>query len=77
MVTIVVSEETGAVSICVDGKIELNLDEEEFRERLEDIFLSDRDVENDEEENAEEVVREELDAQDGLAPGGDRSLVSD
>ena len=76
-VTIVVSEETGAVSICVDGKIELNLDEEEFRERLEDIFLSDRDVENDEEENAEEVVREELDAQDGLAPGGDRSLVSD
>ncbi|MBJ06616.1 MAG: TIGR00159 family protein [Verrucomicrobiaceae bacterium] len=76
-VTVVVSEETGAVSICVDGKIERNLDEEEFRERLEEIFLSDCDTENDEEENAEEVVREELDAQDGLSPGGDRALVSD
>ncbi len=76
-VTIVVSEETGAVSVCVDGKIEYNLQEEEFRARLEEIFLSDREGDSDEEENAEEVVPEELDAQDGLATGSDRTLVSD
>lgn len=70
-VTIVVSEETGAVAICVDGKIERNLSDDEFRERLEELFLSD------DETDTEEVVREELDSKDSLAPAGDRSLVSD
>lgn len=69
-VTVVVSEETGAVSLCVDGRIERNLEEEEFHQRLEEIFLSD-------EADAEEVVREELDSEDRLAPASDRSLVSD
>ena len=76
-VTIVVSEETGAVSLCLDGKIERNLDEDEFRQRLEEIFLSDeREVEHDE-KDTEEVVREELDTENSIAPGGDRTLVSD
>ena len=70
-VTIVVSEETGAVSICQNGKIERNLDDDEFRKRLEEIFLSD------EQEVDEEVVREELDPENSVAPSGDRSLVSD
>jgi diadenylate cyclase len=70
-VTIVVSEETGSVSICMDGKIERNLSDDEFRERLEEIFLSD-DL-----QDTEEVVREELDSEDRVAPAGDRSLVSD
>lgn len=70
-VTIAVSEETGAVSICVDGKIERNLDEDEFHKRLEEIFLSD------EQDDSEEVVREELDTENSVAPGSDRPLVSD
>ncbi len=76
-VTIVVSEETGAVSICVDGRIERNMDEDEFRDRLEEIFLSDREGDSDEQEATEEVVPEQLDTQDSVAPGSDRSLVSD
>ncbi|MDE0594639.1 MAG: diadenylate cyclase CdaA [Akkermansiaceae bacterium] len=70
-VTIVVSEETGAVSICIDGKIERNMGDDEFRKRLEEIFLSD------EQEDTEEMVREKLDAENSIAPGGDRTLVSD
>ncbi len=69
-VAIVVSEETGAISICKEGKIDRNLSEEEFRSRLAEIFLSD-------EQAAEEVVREELAGKDSVAAAGDRSLVSD
>ena len=76
-VTIVVSEETGAVSLCMDGEIERNLKEDEFRERLEEIFLSDREADSDKEESAEELVPEQLDTQDSFASAGDRSLVSD
>ena len=76
-VSIVVSEETGAVSICVDGRIERNMDEEGFRDRLEEIFLSDREGDSNEQEATEEVVPEQLDTQDSVAPGSDRSLVSD
>jgi diadenylate cyclase len=76
-VTIVVSEETGAVSICVDGRIERNMDEDGFRDRLEEIFLSDREGDSDEQEATEEVVPEQLDTQESVAPGSERSLVSD
>ncbi|MEE2734474.1 MAG: diadenylate cyclase CdaA [Verrucomicrobiota bacterium] len=76
-VSIVVSEETGAVSICVDGRIERNMDEDGFRDRLEEIFLSDREGDSDEQDATEEVVPEQLDTQDSVAPGSDRSLVSD
>ena len=76
-VTIVVSEETGAVSICVDGKIERNLNEDGFRDRMEEIFLSNSEGESDEQEATEEVVPDELDTQDSVAPASDRSLVSD
>lgn len=69
-VTIVVSEETGAISICMDGSIERNLKEDEFRKRLEEIFLSD-------EQADEEMVGEELDAEDRVAATGERSMVSD
>ena len=76
-VTIVVSEETGSVSLCMDGKIERNLEEDDFRERLEEIFLSDREVDSNEEESAEELAPEQLDTQDSFASAGDRPLVSD
>lgn len=70
-VTVVVSEETGAVSICVDGKIERNMSDDEFRERLEELFL------HEDQETPEEVAGEQLDSEARLAPSGDRSLVSD
>jgi len=38
-VAVVVSEETGHISICVDGKLDRNLTEEEFRAKMEAIFL--------------------------------------
>ena len=67
---IAVGEETGAIAICKEGKIDRNLSEDEFRKRLAEIFLSD-------EQTAEEMVREELAGEDSVAPAGDRSLVSD
>ena len=76
-VTIVVSEENGQVSLCVDGKIERNLEEDEFRSRLEEIFLTDSEVKDNEEGLDEAVIREQLDSQDSVATAGDRSLVSD
>ena len=76
-VTIVVSEETGSVSICLDGRIEHNLEEGVFRNRLEEIFLIDSEVENDEEEPDEEIVREELDTEDSIPSGSDRPVVPD
>lgn len=39
---IVVSEETGQVSICHDGRIERNLGVENFRRRLNELLLPDR-----------------------------------
>jgi diadenylate cyclase len=69
-VAIVVSEETGSISIVVDGKIHRNLTEEEFREKLEDIFLTHG-------EATEEMAPEELDGEAGRTGSGDRDLVSD
>jgi diadenylate cyclase len=38
-VALVVSEETGALSLCHKGKLEHNLEPEEMRRRLQDIFM--------------------------------------
>jgi diadenylate cyclase len=69
-VAIVVSEETGAISILVDGKMLRDLSEADFRKNLEDIFLSHG-------QSSEEMVREELDVENGGSGSGDRDLVSD
>lgn len=69
-VTVVVSEETGGISICFEGKLERNLTEKQFRETLANIFLTG--VATYEDESAEK-----LDRQDPLAPSGGRDLVSD
>ncbi|MBR9758800.1 TIGR00159 family protein [bacterium] len=69
-VAIVVSEETGAISIIVDGKMLRDLSEADFRKKLEDIFLSHG-------QSSEEMVREELDVENGDSGSGDRDLVSD
>lgn len=69
-VAIIVSEETGAISVVVEGKIFRNLSEEEFREKLEDIFLTHG-------ETIEEMAPEELDGEDRRSGSRDSDLVSD
>jgi len=69
-VAVIVSEETGAISIVVDGKIYRNLTGEEFREKLEEIFITHG-------ETTEEMDPEELDGENRGSRSGDRDLVSD
>jgi diadenylate cyclase len=69
-VAVIVSEETGAISICMDGHLERNLGEEKFRKRMAEIFLATND-------NHEKGVSKEPDPQDRVAAAGDRDLVSD
>lgn len=69
-VAVIVSEETGAISLCMDGQLLRDLDEEEFDEKLGEIFLL--------EDTADEARTEkELDGEDRVAASGDRDLVSD
>jgi diadenylate cyclase len=53
-VTLVVSEETGIVSICHRGKIERNFDPESLKLRLSELFLQ----ENDENSDSEQLAGE-------------------
>lgn len=69
-VTIVVSEETGDISICLDGNLERDLTSDELRERLKQIFIP-----ND--EQSEKMDREQLDGEGRSSSAGDRDLVSD
>lgn len=69
-VAVIVSEETGAISICMDGHLERNLGEEKFRARMAEIFLA---TDN----NHEKGVSKEPDPEDRVSTSGDRDLVSD
>lgn len=69
-VAVVVSEETGQISICVDGVLERNLSQEDFRARMEAIFVP-------EENNDEEDAERELAGKAGDSNGRDSNLVSD
>lgn len=69
-VAVIVSEETGAISICIDGHLERNLVEERFRARMAEIFLS-------ENNNHEKGVSKEPSAESAVAAAGDRDLVPD
>ena len=69
---IVVSEETGSISICENGRLERNLTEKQFRERLSVIFFSNPNSEPNETETVEK-----LDRQDPLSPSSDRDMVPD
>ena len=66
-VAIVVSEETGSISMAINGDLKCNLTESEFREMLEEIFLPEQ-----KEDNAEETLDSE---NDSLDPS-DRDMVS-
>jgi diadenylate cyclase len=52
-IAVVVSEETGGISLAVDGKLERNLEKEEFRERLNELLLNQENEEVEETEDAE------------------------
>lgn len=70
-VVVVVSEETGSISICIDGALQRNLTEKQFRETLAKIFIP-TNAPSDETETDEKLGRE-----DPVAPARDRDLVSD
>lgn len=67
---VIVSEETGTISLCENGHLDRGLSESDFRKKLAEIFFSSKP--SHETEPAEEPVRE-----DGLAPARDRTLVPD
>jgi diadenylate cyclase len=68
-VAIVVSEETGGISLCENGVLMRNLSEKIFREKLAEIFFSST-------PSHELEPGQQLDRKDPLAASGDRDLVS-
>jgi diadenylate cyclase len=71
-IAIVVSEETGSISISENGILERNLTEKQFREKISAIFFSSSNPHPHEIETVEKMDRE-----DPLSPSGNRDLVSD
>ena len=69
-VAVVVSEETGGISISEHGGLQRNLTEKQFREKIAEIFFSGK-------PNHETEPGKQLDRKDPLAPSGDSDLVSD
>lgn len=68
-IAVVVSEETGGISISENGSLHRNLTEKQFREKIADIFVSGK-------PSHETEPGAQLDRQDPLTPSGDRDLVS-
>jgi len=68
-IAVVVSEETGAISICQNGTLLRNLTEAQFRDKIADIFFTGKP--SNENQPLEPSARK-----DPLSPAGDRDLVS-
>lgn len=69
-VAVVVSEETGGISICIDGKLERNLTEKQFRDRINELFIARKPA--NETQNAEKLAGETP-----VSGSGNRDMVSD
>ena len=69
-IAVVVSEETGGISICENGILLRNLSEKQFREKLAEIFVSGKPAHDHE-------IDPQLDRKGPLPPSGDGDLVSD
>lgn len=69
-VAVVVSEETGAISICINGVLQRNLSEKQFREKISEIFFSAN-------SSNETETAQQLDRKGSLTSSGDSDLVSD
>jgi diadenylate cyclase len=68
-IAVVVSEETGAVSICENGVLLRNLSDQQFRDKISDIFFSGK--------PSHEIQSDPpLDRKDSVTAAGDRDLVS-
>ena len=68
-IAVVVSEETGGISICENGVLQRNLTEQQFREKIAHIFFSAKPAN-------EPEPSEQLDRKDSVAAAGDSDLVS-
>lgn len=68
-VAVVVSEETGRISICIDGELERDIKREDFLDRMKEIFIPKEDT--DEEDTEEQLAGEASDLD-----RGDSDLVS-
>ncbi len=73
-VAVIVSEETGTISIALNGEMERNLSDADFKERLEQIFVPD---EQKEEDNDKEITDDELDSEDSSLDPSDSDMVPD
>ena len=69
-IAVVVSEETGGISICENGVLQRNLSEKQFREKIAEIFFAAK-------PSHETDPAQQLDRKGPLPPSGDRDLVSD
>ncbi len=69
-IAIVVSEETGSISISENGQLQRNLTEKQFRERISEIFFAAASI-------IENETKERLDSEDPLRPSSGRNMVSD
>jgi len=69
-VAIVVSEETGSISISENGSLHRNLTEKQFRERISEIFF-------DGPSSNETETIEKLDRENSVSSSSDRDMVSD
>ncbi|MDP3850946.1 MAG: diadenylate cyclase CdaA [Luteolibacter sp.] len=68
-IAVVVSEETGGISICQNGSLQRNLTEQQFREKIANIFFTGNPTH-------ETQTVEKLDREGPVPPAGDRNLVS-
>lgn len=69
-IAVVVSEETGGISICENGVLQRNLTEKQFREKISEIFFSGK-------PSHETDTGQKLDRKDPLSTSGDSDMVSD
>jgi diadenylate cyclase len=69
-IAVVVSEETGSISICENGVLQRNLSEKQFRDLLAAIFLSAK-------SSHETELAQQLDRKNSLPDSGDSHLVAD
>jgi len=72
-VAIVVSEETGNISIAIGGELERNLSGAEFKSRIEKIFIPDDDEKDEDEADDDPQLDSEVDGLDS----SDSDMVSD
>ena len=69
-IAVVVSEETGSISISEGGTLSRNLTEKQFREKISEIFFSDP-------SSNETETNQKLARKTSVSSSGDRDMVSD